>query len=96
MKFGEFRKYVSKIDRVSICMRESLSYENYQFIEMVPERYNEYYLYGVGGIQSEFPLSEVPELVRKLGQDKSQEELEQEIVYAECLEIMLSETPRVD
>lgn len=95
MRFGEFRKYVSKIDRISICMHETLDYENYQFIEMVPDRYNEYYLYGVGIIESEFPLSEVPEMLAHMGKNLSAE-AQAEIVYAECMEIMLSDKPRLD
>lgn len=94
MKFGEFRKYVSRIDRVSICMKETLSYENFQFIEMVPDTYDAYYLYGVGLAQSEFPLSEVPELLVEMGKNLSPEEKKEKIVYADCMEIMLSKVPK--
>ena len=55
MKFKEFRKYISKIDRVSICNNDTLAYRNYQFIEDVPDDYDEMYFYGVGIIKSEFP-----------------------------------------
>ena len=51
----EFRKYISKIDRVSICNNDTLAYRNYQFIEDVPDDYDEMYFYGVGMIKSEFP-----------------------------------------
>ena len=95
MTFGEFRKYVSKIDRVSICMKETHSHQNYMFIEMVPNTFDEFYLYGVGIISSEFPLSEVPEQLARIGKKMSPEEQEKEIVLAECMEIMLSEEPRV-
>ena len=54
MKFKEFRKYISKIDRVSICNNDTLAYRNYQFIEDVPDDYDEMYFYGVGMIKSEF------------------------------------------
>lgn len=94
MKFGEFRKYVSRIDRVSICMKETLSYENFQFIEMVPDTYDQYYLYGVGLARSEFPLSEVPEMLGEFGKDLSPEERNERIVYAECMEIMLAKVPK--
>ena len=96
MKFGEFRKYVSRIDRVSICMKETLSYENFQFIEMVPDTYDQYYLYGVGLTKSEFPLSEVPEMHAELGKDLSLKERDDETVYAECLEIMLAKVPKAN
>lgn len=53
--FGAIRKYCSRIDRVSICMQETLCYENYENIEQVPTEYDELYLYGFGTIGSEFP-----------------------------------------
>lgn len=90
MKFKEFRKYISKIDRVSICNHETLRYENFQFIEMVPDSYDEMYLYGVGRIQSEFPAREAPDVVARMGEKPDDDE----IIYAECIEIMLSEGPR--
>ena len=96
MKFGEFRKYVSRIDRVSICMKETLSYENFQFIELVPDTYDQYYLYGVGLAESEFPLSQVPEMNASLGKGLSHEEKEKEMVYAECMEIMLSKVQKAN
>lgn len=34
--FGEIRAIVSRIDRVSICMRETMAYENFRFISEVP------------------------------------------------------------
>lgn len=52
--FGEIRKYCSRIDRVSICMKETLMYENFDSITYVPEEYNNKYLYGFGVIESEF------------------------------------------
>ena len=90
MKLKEFRKYISKIDRVSICNHETLRYENFQFIEMVPDSYDEMYLYGVGRIQSEFPAREAPDGVARMGEKPDDDE----IIYAECIEIMLSEEPR--
>ena len=41
MKFGEFRKYISKIDRVSICSKDTLSYKNYMFISEVPDSFDD-------------------------------------------------------
>jgi len=52
--FGEIRKYCSRLDRVSICMQETLSYENYEWIQDVPKEYDNKYLYGFGVIDSEF------------------------------------------
>lgn len=54
IKFGEIREYISGIDKVSICMLETLNYSNYEFMEQVPLSYDEFYLYGIGMIMSEF------------------------------------------
>ena len=54
LKFKELRKYVSKIDRLSVCQKEDLSYNNYRIMEDVPTSYDEYYVYGIGMIDSEF------------------------------------------
>lgn len=88
MKFKEFRNYISKIDRVSICNKDTLRYENYQFIAEVPDMYDELYLYGIGRIQSEFPRKAVMEVPMNDGDD------EDETIFAECIEIMLSDEPR--
>lgn len=93
MKFGEFRKYISKIDRVSICNAETLSYENYQFISQVPDKFDELYLYGIGRIQSEFPLREALDEASAHGYELTEENMDK-IIYANCIEIMLSEKPR--
>lgn len=55
IRFGTIRKYCSRIDRVSICMKEMLQYENYPFIKDVPAVYDDLFLYGFGMIDSEFP-----------------------------------------
>ena len=54
IKFGSIRKFCSVIDRVSICRKETLCYENFDSIRQVPDTYNEKYLYGFGVIESEF------------------------------------------
>lgn len=54
ISFGMIRKFCSHIDRISICMKETLSYENFKFIKDVPESYDKYFLYGFGMIESEF------------------------------------------
>ena len=90
MKFTEIRKYISNIDRVSICDKDTLSYENYQFISEVPESYDEMYLYGIGRIESEFPANKAIDAAVKQGVDPTSDE----IIYAQCIEIMLSKEPR--
>lgn len=52
--FEQIRKFCARNNRVSICMQETLQYENYESILEVPERYNPYYLYGFGIIGGEF------------------------------------------
>lgn len=58
IKFGELRRMISVIDRVSICMEETSQYENYLDIKDVPEKFDEMYVCGIGGINSEFPEDE--------------------------------------
>lgn len=94
MKFGELRKYVSKIDRVSICMKETLEYRNFQFVSQVPESYDELYVYGIGRIQSEFPAREAPDAAFTAFGGRVPDDKLDEIILAECIEIMLSEEPR--
>ena len=52
--FGTLRKYISRIDRLSICMLETKEYSNYVFLKDVPDRYDDLYVYGIGMIESEF------------------------------------------
>ena len=94
IKFGEFRKYISKTDRVSICSKETLSYKNYMFIGDVPDSFDDMYLYGIGRIDSEFCADQAPDVAVKQGIDLSSEEGKAEIVYAPCIEITLSDEPR--
>lgn len=53
LKVKDLRNYVSRIDRISICQKETLNYENYSCMEEVPDKYDEYYVYGIGMIESE-------------------------------------------
>lgn len=48
IKFGEIRKFVSRIDKISVCMKETLNYEIFDNISEVPEKYDNYYLIGFG------------------------------------------------
>lgn len=88
MRFNELRKYISVIDKVSICMRESLQYENFYYMEQVPEKYDEYYVYGIGLIESEFNIADAAPIEvngNEVGKNK---------FLSKCIEIMLSEKPR--
>lgn len=91
LKFGELRKYISRTDRVSICMHEnnSLPYKNYRFIKDVPDHYDDYYVFGVGLIDSEFRLDEFsPEF------HVEKRRVNEGYYLAKCIEIMLKDTPR--
>jgi|LSQX01.2.fsa_nt_gb hypothetical protein len=95
LKLKKLRKYISVIDRISICFRETQQYENYQFIREVPESYNDYYVYGIGMIDSEFPLEDdyfrdgkhepIKDSIGSMGKD---------FTYKKCIEIVLSKIPR--
>ena len=54
LKFKDIKKYISIIDRLSICNKETLQYQNYKCMVEVPDIFDEMYVYGIGHIQSEF------------------------------------------
>ncbi len=54
IKFKDIKKYCSRIDRISICSYETMGYENYDRISMVPKKYDDKFLYGFGLVESEF------------------------------------------
>lgn len=62
--FGEIRKFVSRIDRISVCM-ETGRYHNYRYIKQVPHDFDNLYVYGIGIIDTEFEEGE-EELERML------------------------------
>lgn len=84
--FKELRKYLSMIDRLSICDKETGMYHNYLFLEDVPESYDEKYVYGIGMIQSEFYKS-APHIYKTEG-------TRDELVLDYCIEVMLSDKPK--
>lgn len=89
LTFKDFRKYVSKVDLLSICKKEDLSYENFRFMKDVPATYDKYYIYGIGMIESEFPA-------KWICNSKELERIKQDVefVISPCLEIMVSKTPK--
>ncbi len=54
LKFKDIKKYISLIDRLSICNKETLQYHNYKCMKEVPDMYDELYVYGIGNIESDF------------------------------------------
>lgn len=55
LKFGDIRRYVAKYaSPVSICIHETGDYENFIEIGLVPEKYDDMYLYGIGSYADMF------------------------------------------
>lgn len=89
MKFKELKPYISVIDRISMCTRETLGYENYSNVSYIPEKYDDKYVYGVGTAEVEF----------KIDQYTTKAEIEEgsignNMILAKCIEIMVSDVPR--
>ena len=56
IKFKEIRKYLSRVERVSVCSEDG-HYDNYLLPSDIPEgKYDELFVYGVGMADVEFPL----------------------------------------
>ncbi len=56
IKFGELKKYISRVVRLSICFHDG-HYDNYTMLSDVPEgKYDDLYVYGIGMADVEFPL----------------------------------------
>lgn len=85
--FQELRDYLSRIDLLSICMQETLEYENFTCLEEVPDTYDKYYVYGVGMIDSEFYRSEKDFTIYASGKPE-------DLVFLKCIEVMLSREPK--
>lgn len=58
MTFKVLKKYISRIDRLSICDKDTLIYNNFNCIADVPDIYDDMYVYGIGMVDSEFPKTE--------------------------------------
>lgn len=86
--FRELRNYLSLIDRLSICMLETLSYNKYICLEDVPHSYDDYYVYGIGMIESEFYKIDKYKYVYAASGDSK------DITFINCIEVMLSEEPK--
>ena len=82
LTFCRLRKYISRIDRLSICNARTSRYENFICIEDVPKKYDRYYVTGIGLIESEFYKNDTP-LYAATGELKDR-------VLLPCLEIRLS------
>ena len=57
LKFKDIRNYIAKCaSPVSILIKEIQAYENFTEIELVPEKYDDMYLYGIGPYEDLFDL----------------------------------------
>lgn len=97
MKFSKLKQYISPKDKVSICIKESLQYNNFRSIRHVPSNYDEYYVYGFGIMDSEFMDEDF------MDKEHPGSAFPTSAAFSEgrwgikiCIEIMLSEKPRKD
>ena len=90
IKFRELKKYLSRVDRLSICL-ENGYYDNYALVSDIPEgKYDELYVFGVGMVDVEFSLdvySEHIELPKVISKDLG-------FFLGSALEIVVCEEPR--
>ena len=47
IKFKELKPFISRLERLSICMLKTMQYENFIRIGDVSNKYDEYYIYGI-------------------------------------------------
>lgn len=88
IKFKELKPFISRLERLSICMLKTMQYENFIRIGDVSNKYDEYYIYGIGMIDSEFyKISKY---------EYSSNRTDGPLVLLPCIEIVLSEKPRKD
>ena len=58
LRFSDIRRFCDRTARISICMQETLDYENFNNIRQVPYNYDSYFLYGIGVIDGDFKDAE--------------------------------------
>lgn len=87
IKFKELKPFISRLEPLSICMYETNGYENFIRLQDVPDTYDDYYIYGIGMIKSEFYQVSKYEYSADRNQGK--------LAILPCIEIVLSKVPRV-
>lgn len=89
--FGELKQYISRRIPISICFRDGY-YDNYILISDIPEaKYDDFYVYGVGTRDVEFPL----DVYKRPAVALTEYIIPAKEVCFECgLEIVLQEQPR--
>ena len=90
LKFKDLRRYLSVMDRLSICEKETGHYHNFNYISEVPDTWDERFVYGIGRIESEF-FPEEHELGSRELQGRA---LGNGEYLLNCIEVMVSKEPR--
>ena len=88
IKFKELKPFITRLERLSICMYETMEYENFIRLRDVPDTYDEYFVYGIGMIESNFYKISKYEF--------SSNRNDGPLVLLPCIEIVLSEKTRED
>ncbi len=88
IRFEVLRKYLSHIDRLSICIKETMEYENFIYLREVLDSYNDLYVYGIGMIESEFYI-DGEHGYTATGDSNN-------LILVSCIEIVLSKELRSD
>ena len=90
IKFKEIKKYLSRVEKVSICFEDG-HYDNYMLPSDIPEgKYDELYIFGVGMADVEFPMdvyNEPKEFPQRIS-------LKEGFTLGCSLEIVVHEEPR--
>lgn len=94
IKFKDIREYISRLDRISVCILERGIYFNYQYIERVSASFDECYLYRIGMIESEFNEEQELSLGKTEGPDAPVRWGTSNDTIEPCIELMLSKRPR--
>lgn len=89
LKFGELRKYISRIDRTAVCFHETMNYETYRFASNIPDKYDDLYVVGFGISELEFDADEFtpPDVIERsrIGENS---------YLAKCIEVTVAQKPR--
>lgn len=86
LRFREAKGLFSRIDRISICIKDTATYENYITIGEVSDIYDDLYIYGIGMIESEFYKDSMGIYTANRGHG--------DLVFLPCIEIVLSKKPK--
>ena len=89
LKFKELREYISRFDKVAVCLHETMCYETYDFISEVSEKYDDMYVIGFGMSELEFEITDF-----SLPYEVEEKRIDETRYFAKCIEINFSEKTR--